>query len=95
MKKPGAATDVIPCILFAFVFFFRALRTHLVGVRWSVDSSSSCMRHASAISCIICGLRSGVVLAWRWTQVSHRIVKLRVRSVDVERPALVKISVPS
>ena len=33
LKNPGATTDVSPCILFAFVFFFRALRTHLVGVR--------------------------------------------------------------
>ena len=63
LKKPGAATDVSPCILFAFVHFFRALRTCLVGVRWSVDSSSSCMRHASAISCVSCGLRPGAVLA--------------------------------
>ena len=65
MKKPGATTDVSPCILFAFVIFFKALRTYLVGVRWSVVSSSSCMRHASAISCSRRGLRSGVVLAWR------------------------------
>jgi hypothetical protein len=65
LKKPGSTTDVRPCILFAFVIFFKALRTYLVGVRWSVDSSSSCVRHASAISCNRCGLRSGVVLAWR------------------------------
>jgi hypothetical protein len=95
LKKPGAATDVSPCILFAFVIFFRVLRTYLVGVRWSVDSSSSCVRHASAVSCIRCDPCPGVVLAWRCAQVPQRIVKLCVRSVDVERPALVKISVPS
>ena len=50
MKKPGAVIDVRPCILFAFVVFFRALRTYLVGVRWSVDSSSFCVRNASAVS---------------------------------------------
>jgi hypothetical protein len=95
LKKPGAATDVSLCILFAFVIFFRGLRTYLVGVRWSVDSSSSCMRHAYAISWIRCDPCPGVVLAWRCVQVSQRIVKLLVRSEDVERPVLVKISVPS
>jgi hypothetical protein len=39
LKKPVAVTDVSPCMLFVFVAFIRALRTYLVGVRWSVDSS--------------------------------------------------------
>jgi hypothetical protein len=92
LKKPGAVTDVRSCILFTPVAFFRARRTYLVGVRWSVDSSSVCVWHTSAIS----GTRYGPgVRDLRWAQVTHRIVKLCVRSVDVESPALVMTSVPS
>ena len=49
------------------------------------------MVHASEISAIRCGLGFRVV---RRAQEPHRIVKLWVRLEDVERPALVTISVP-
>ena len=78
LKKPGPAIDVRPCILFAFVAFFRTLRTYLVGVRWSMDSSSFCVRHASAVLSPKCGPGAR---ALRWAQVPDRIVKLCVRLV--------------
>jgi hypothetical protein len=75
-----------------YVSFLRSLSTYLADVRWSVDSSSFCVRHVSTISSMRCGPG---FLALRRVQVPHRIVKLWVSLEDVERTVLVMTSVPS